>query len=149
MTKKCLIVQVPDTKHKRGRFDLIAPTLIHALAEHSKAQLKGLKGADRSVAETIVERTSAAAAESTRDSGSDAKGRKRATTERVPIDTTLSGLGIVVPYDKKTEVGWRELSVSDSELQRYVINNSPLWVSCTIIFSIFTSASLCTYVTTS
>jgi hypothetical protein len=32
------------------------------------------------------------------------------------VDDTLTGVGLVCPYDRKSEVGWRELPVRDSEL---------------------------------
>eukprot|EP00041_Stephanoeca_diplocostata_P025779 m.682800 g.682800 ORF g.682800 m.682800 type:complete len:252 (-) comp22823_c0_seq13:1651-2406(-) len=42
-------------------------------------------------------------------------------TKRCPrIDDTLHKLGIVVPYDKKTEIGWRPLSLSDTQLRKYL-----------------------------
>jgi hypothetical protein len=112
----CVVASVADTKHKRGRFAIIAPTLQDAIVAHCKTRLKGLT---KSAAETILARASsaaAAAASASPSSGAGSRGQKRG--KRVPVDTTLSGLGIVVPYDKKTEVGWRELSVSDTNLEK-------------------------------
>lgn len=37
------------------------------------------------------------------------------------IDETLSGAGILVPYNKKTEVGWRPLECTDKALKKYLV----------------------------
>lgn len=38
------------------------------------------------------------------------------------IDDTLSGTGIVVPYNKTTEVGWRPLECTDKALKKYLVS---------------------------
>ena len=39
--------------------------------------------------------------------------------ERKVVARTFHGAGIVVPYDRKTGVGYRKLSVSEGEFRKY------------------------------
>lgn len=110
---RCVVASVPDKKHKRGRFDELAPTLLDAMTSHGQTFVSKLRDGDKDrkeAAKSCLQRVVAAA-----------KALPAASSPfRRPIDTTLNKLGIAVPYDKKTEVGWRELSVSDAELQAYL-----------------------------
>jgi len=70
------------------------------------------------------------------------------------IDNTLSGTGILVPYNKKTEVGWRPLECTDKALKKHLVSlikvgwlvqtlfSSPSSSSFPILFSLFLCLSL-------
>jgi hypothetical protein len=105
-----VVASVVDTKRKRGRFRVLSPTLLQAMLKHGKEVVRRLKGGTKSTAIEILAQVTAAAKEAT----------VPAHPKRDPIDSTLSTLGIVVPYDESTQVGWRELSVADDTLATYL-----------------------------
>ena len=88
---------------ERGTFECAGPGLAAALAKHAAAAAPG--GAAAAAFAGIAKRA------------------KRVPTpfaRRVRVDNTLSGLGIVVPFDASSQVGWRPLEMEDAELRLYL-----------------------------